>query len=73
MVKRKDVGSRRRYSEELKAEAVQMLLDGRFERFGRRCRVIQPIKREDPPPFLGNPLGGSKAGTRLASRLADDQ
>lgn len=28
MVKRKDVGSRRRYSEELKAEAVQMLLDG---------------------------------------------
>ena len=28
MVKRKEVGSRRRYSEELKAEAVQMLLDG---------------------------------------------
>lgn len=28
MVTRKDVRSRRRYSEELKAEAVQMLLDG---------------------------------------------
>ncbi|MCL4194856.1 MAG: hypothetical protein KJZ87_24165 [Thermoguttaceae bacterium] len=71
MVKRKDVGSRRRCSEELKAEAVQILLDGHsagglHRGAGGQHEPAVEIERLEGKGLTGQrPIGrGEKAGRR---------